>query len=69
MYCECCGLPFECNWDICRNSNLCPECSKMLSEDHLFFDKDDSLLLDVGEFITEDEFDSILTKQILKEEY
>lgn len=69
MYCECCGLSFECSWDICRNGDLCPECSKMLNEDHLFFDEDNSLLLEVGEFITEDEFDSILTRQILKKEY
>lgn len=67
MYCDCCGQYFEYDWDICRN-NLCPECSRLLNEDRCY-DKDESFLLDVGEFITENEFDSILTKQILKKEY
>lgn len=68
MYCDCCGQYFEYDWDVCRNDNLCPECSKLLNEDR-YYDKDEGFLLDVGEFITENEFDSILTKQILKKEY
>lgn len=68
-YCDCCGQAFECDWNFCRNGNLCPECSKLLDEDQMYYDDTvDSLLLEVGEYITDNEFDYLLTERILEKE-